>query len=280
MREYGIERAVRDARLGAPVTAPLRWFFRVAAVLAVIAGVELFIGAADTDRFFSWTIDPPLTAAFLGAAYWAAAVLLGWAAAQRDWAFARTAIPPVLTIAVLLLVATLAHLDKFHFDAVFGWFWLVVYIVVSPLLIYLLWRQPGDESPPGPPIGALARAVLALQALVMVGLGAALVIAPTDVASAWPWPLTPLTGRAIGAFLCGFGVAAAFALRENDLARLRGSAMSYAALGALEVLALALHWDDADVGSAAGVAYCVGVASVLAVGLYGATASSASSASR
>jgi hypothetical protein len=271
-------RASREDRY--PVIAPLRWFFAVAAGLAVIAGVLLFVGASETDRFFSWTIEPPLTAAFLGAAYWAAAVLLGWAGAQRGWAHARTAIPPVLTIAVLLLVATLAHLDKFDFETVFGWFWLAVYIAVTPLLVYLLWRQPGDETPPASPIGALPRAALALQALVMVGMGAALMIAPTDVASLWPWPLTPLTGRAVGAFLCGFSVAATFALRENDLGRLRGSAIAYAALGALEALALALHWDDADVGSAAGVAYCVGVASVLVVGVYGVTASSASSTSR
>jgi hypothetical protein len=31
----------------------LRWFFGVSAILAAIAGVELFVGASDTDRFFS-----------------------------------------------------------------------------------------------------------------------------------------------------------------------------------------------------------------------------------
>jgi hypothetical protein len=264
-----------------PVIAPLRWFFRVAAVLAVIAGIELFVGAAHTDRFFSWTIEPPLTAAFMGAAYWAAAVLLGWAAVQRGWSYARTAIPPVLTIAVLLLVATLAHLDKFHFDAVFGWFWLTVYVLVTPLLVWWLWLQPGAAAtPPVRPPAPAVRAVLALQAVVLIGMGAALMIAPTDVAAAWPWPLTPLTGRAVGAFLCGFGVAAAFALRENDLVRMRGSAMAYATLGALQALALVIHGGDADMASAAGIAYSVVLASVLAIGVYGVTASSASSTSR
>ena len=62
----------------------LHWFFVIAAILAAIAGGLLFIGADDTDRFFSWTIDPPLTAAFLGAAYWAALVLLAWAAGRTN----------------------------------------------------------------------------------------------------------------------------------------------------------------------------------------------------
>ena len=110
-----------------PVDRGLRLFFAIAAILALIAGILLFIGAAETDRFFSWTIEPPLTAAFLGAAYWAAFLLLGWAARQQEWAMARTAVPPVFVIAVLLLVATLVHLDRFDLDSVFGWFWLIVY---------------------------------------------------------------------------------------------------------------------------------------------------------
>jgi len=73
------------------MTDPIRRFYAVAAGLAAIAGFLLFPLAGETDRFFSWTIEPPVTAAFLGAAYWAALVLLAWAARQRTWALARTA---------------------------------------------------------------------------------------------------------------------------------------------------------------------------------------------
>ena len=84
----------------------LRWFFVVAAALAFVAGILLFVLATETDRFFSWTIEPPLTAAFLGAAYWAACVLLAWAARESTWERARAVLPPVFIIAVLLLAAT------------------------------------------------------------------------------------------------------------------------------------------------------------------------------
>src|SRR6185295_9898805 len=97
-----------------PLAPELRLVLQVFAALAFIAGFLLFVGSDRTDDFFSWTIKPALTAAFLGAAYWAAFVLLGWSSRQRFWAQARPAIPPVLTIAVLLLVATLIHLDRFH----------------------------------------------------------------------------------------------------------------------------------------------------------------------
>jgi uncharacterized integral membrane protein len=256
--------------------AGLRWFFIVSAVLALIAGVMLFIGAAETDRFFAWTIEPPLTAAFMGAAFWAALVLLAWAANQREWVRSRTALPAVFLIAVLLLVATLIHLDKFDFDSLFGWFWLTVYVIVVPLLAVLIWRQirrAGDVPRSERPLPAWLRLALSLQAGAMLGIGAALFAFGTDAASLWPWELTPLTARAIGAFLCGFGIAAAFAVREDDLDRLRGSALSYAALGALELLAVAIHSEDlsgSDLEQGLYIGFC---ASVLAIGAYGVWAS-------
>jgi hypothetical protein len=256
--------------------AGLRWFFIVSAVLALIAGVMLFIGAAETDRFFAWTIEPPLTAAFLGGAYWAALVLLAWAANQREWARSRTALPAVIVIAVLLLTATLIHLDKFDLDSLFGWFWLTVYVIVVPLLAVLMWQQirrSGEVARADRPLPTWLRVALSLQAGAMLGIGAALFVFGTDAASLWPWELTPLTARAIGAFLCGFGIAAAFAVREDDLDRLRGSALSYAALGVLELLAVAIHSGDlsgTDLEQGLYIGFC---ASVLAIGGYGIWAS-------
>jgi hypothetical protein len=103
----------------------------------------------------------------------------------------------------------------------------------------------------------------------MLGVGAALFIAPVDASTLWPWPLTPLTGRAVGAFLCGFAVAAAFAARENDLDRLRGSAYSYATLGALELLAVAVHSGDLSGTTLECSVYVGFCATVAAMGLYG-----------
>ena len=255
-----------------PTSAGLRWFFGVSAVLAAVAGFQLFVGASDTDRFFSWTIEPPLTAAFLGAAYWAAMVLLAWAAAQRSWARARTALPAVFTIAVLLLIATAIHLDRFH-DDLFGRFWEAVYVIVVPLLAYLTWSQVRHSGPvghPDRPLPSWLRAVLCVQALVMLALGAALFAAPIGASSLWPWALTPLTGRAVGAFLIGFGAAAAFAVAENEIGRLHGAALAYATLGALELAAAAVHGGDFTAPALGVALYLAFCASVLAVGLYGA----------
>src|SRR5438046_10074004 len=123
------------------MTAELRATLWLFAALAFVAGLLLFVLGEHTNRFFSWTIKPPLSAAFLGASYWAALVLIAWSARRGSWADARAAMSPVLSIATLLLVATLIHIDRFHLHSLFGWFWVIVYALVPPALVFLLWRQ-------------------------------------------------------------------------------------------------------------------------------------------
>ena len=254
-----------------PLTPELRALLAAFAGLALIAGFLLFPLAEETDRFFSWTIQPPLTAAFLGAAYWAAFVLIAWSATRATWEEAVPALVPVTAIAVLLLTATLIHLDKFDLDSLFGWFWLVVYCTVPLALAYLIWRQlqvPREPGGPGAtPIPELLRAALGIQAIVMGVIGIVLWVSPSSADTIWPWVLTPLTARAVGSFLIGFAAAAAFAALDNRVERLRGAAYAYATLGALELLAAAVfgeHFDDGE--SALWVAFA---ATVLAVGLAG-----------
>jgi hypothetical protein len=261
----------------------LRWFFVVAAVLAFIAGILLFVLATETDRFFSWTIEPPLTAAFLGAAYWAACVLLAWGARQESWAaVAQTVLPPVFVIAALLLIATVVHLDKFDFDSVFGWFWLVVYVLVVPLLVYYVvehFRREKLEVGGGPPIPTPLRGALITQAAAMLAVGLALSSFPGRTDGLWPWELTPLTKEVIAAFLLGFGLGALGAWRENDLDRLQGAALAYATLGALELAAFAIHSGDVTASGLGTAVYLGFWAIVLATGAYGLIARSAAARS-
>ena len=78
----------------------------------------------------------------------------------------------------------------------------------------------------------------------MLALGVYLFVAPAERRRLWPWDLTPLTARAIGAFVTGFGVSALHAVVANDLRSFEGAALAYAALGVFELFALALHTSD------------------------------------
>jgi hypothetical protein len=267
-----------------PLTFPLKLLFAGFAALALTAGALLFIGSEHTDRWFSWDIKPPLTAAFLGAAYWAAFVLLAWTARRRWWEDAQATVVPVLLIAVLLLVATLVHLDKFDLDSLAGWFWLIAYICVPPLMGLLIWQQLSVEPQarePDPGAGAVAppwlRILLGLEGVVMLCAGAALYVAPVGANELWPWVVTPLTARAMAAFVIGFGAAATWAALHPRLRGLEGSAYAYATLGALELVALARYRDTLEASSAGETAFIVFAVLVLLTGLAGVLYSSRAS---
>lgn len=255
-----------------PLTVGMRRMLLAASALVFIVGIQLFVLTEQTDRYFAWTIAPPLTAAFLGAAYWASCLLEFLAARERTWAHARVAVPAVLVFTTLTLVATLLHLDRFHLDSVFGWVWVAVYAVVPPLMLALLVQQlraPGRDPARAAPLAPWLRLALGLQAALLLPFGAALFVAPLAAAPLWPWMLTPLTGRAVGAWLLGLGVAAAHMARENDLRRDRVALAAYALLGVLELLALARYAGALDWAAPRAWVYLLFLVSVLAVGLAG-----------
>ncbi len=260
----------------------LRLILFVFAALALIAGALLFIGATRTEDYWSWTINPPLTAATLGAFYWAAFVLIISAARSATWAEARPAVVPVAVIAVLLLAITLIHLDRFDLESLFGVFWLVAYIVVPPLLVWSLvdqLRQPGDDPRGGRKLPGALRWALAIEGVAMVGVGALMLVAPGAADDLWPWALSPLTSRAIGSFLAGIGLAALVAVGDDDPFRFRGAAFAYLALGLLELLAVLLHETDLGGDDLATAVYVGFWALVTATGAYGSSVARASSGS-
>jgi hypothetical protein len=250
--------------------AAWRLAFRVSALLALIAGLLLFVGATRTDDYFSWSIDPPQTASFLGGAYWSAGVLFAWASMQRNWERMRIAAFPELAVAILLLLATQLHLDKFHSD-LFGYFWVAAYAVAVPALIYLVAATLGSDANRGEPrlpMPGPLRLALVLQGAAFAVYGAGLFVWPSGFDGAWPWALTPLTAQAIGAFLLGFAIAAAIAVRSDCLRRFRGAALTYAVLGALQLLGAGLHSSDFRDGISIPL-FAAFFATVLAVGLAG-----------
>ncbi|HWQ11314.1 MAG TPA: hypothetical protein VNL77_00865 [Roseiflexaceae bacterium] len=238
-----------------PTIPAMRLMLYAAAALVFVSGVQLFVLADRTADFFAWTIRPPLTAAFLGAAYWAACAAELIAARQRRWADARIAVPAVLVFTAATLVVTLLHLDRFHLGREeplargAAWAWLVVYAAVPLLLGALLLvqlRAPGAEPQRSAPLPLWVRANLALHAALMLPLGLALLAAPQATIGLWPWQLTPLTGRAIGAWSLGLGFAALHALMEGDWRRLRPATPLYVLFGLLGLLALARYPAEVD----------------------------------
>jgi hypothetical protein len=261
-----------------PARWQMKWWFLIDTLLVFISGVQLYVLTAHTDRFFAWTIGSKLTAAFLGAAYWASVPLVFYASRQKVWARARMAVPGVLVFTSLTTVATLLHLDKFnqaspHLSArLVTWVWLLVYISVPIWLVIMgivQARMAGSDPPRDAPLPGWLRLVLAGQAVLLAATGLVLFVAPT--VAWWPWTLTPLTGRAVGAWLLGIAVIAGQAAWENSWERVWGAMVGFMLLGVLQLGALARYGDEVRWGAAA-VLYVAVLVIVLAIGIYGSLA--------
>jgi hypothetical protein len=203
--------------------------------LLFIAGVQLFVLSEQTETYFAWTFASPLSAAFLGAGYWAAMLHTYSGARAKSWATIRTSLPAALTATTLLTVTTFLHLDKFHFGSPLfitrfvTWVWIVVYVTV-PFILLASWviqsRLPGANVKGRHPLRAWMRGGYALLAVFALLCGLGLFIAPAAMSSSWPWEITPLAGRAISSWLSAFGIACATLTLENDIKHGAGTASS------------------------------------------------------
>ncbi len=251
------------------------WF---ATAQVLVVAVALFFASGNTDDVFAWTIEPTLTAAFLGAAYWGAFGLLGLAALERDWANARISVPSILTFTPLMFLATLIHVDKFHLDTggavarAAGWGWVVLYalvVVVMPAGVLLQLRDRSADPPGASPLPRWFRILIAVEAAGLLVLGIALWIAQGDASDVWPWALTDLTARAVGSWCLGVGVGAFAIAIDGDRRRTRIALITFAALGLLELVALARYPDTPDWDAGAWL-YVAALIVIAATGIYGA----------
>ena len=259
-------------------TALMRWTLLITSALPFLAGLSLFVGTNMTDEWSAWTIDSAITAAAIGGAYWGAFFIKFMSGLERIWARARVAVSAGLTFTVFNFIATVIHSDKFHTDSdrlttqIVTYLWLVPYfagISLGVAIIVHQLRAPGVDPPRVAPLPGWLKGVLGIQAAVMAGVGAALFIAPADTAdNLWPWELTPLTARVVAAWLLALAVGAFHVVLENDWARSRPAAVTFALIAVLEFVVLARYSDAVDWGSAGPWIYFGFLLSMLEVGLY------------
>lgn len=182
----------------------------------LVAFVILYGFPGETARLWSWTIQAHMTSmllasAYLGGCYFFLRVLL----VEQRWAAVRMGFVSVALFATLLGVATVIHWDKFAHGKLAFWLWAGLYFT-APLLVVAAWlanqRYAAPQSPDAPRLARGARAAVAGMGALAVVTGLALFLAPTRAVTVWPWPLTPLTARVVGATFClgaaGLGVLA------------------------------------------------------------------------
>jgi hypothetical protein len=188
------------------VLATTRALAAFIAPFLLVAFVLLYGFPGDTARLWAWPIQSQMTSmllasAYLGGCYFFLRVLL----IERRWAAVRAGFVSVALFATLLGVATVLHWDKFAHGKPAFWLWAGLYFT-APFLVVAAWlanqRYAGRQAPDQPRLGRVTRRFVADVGGLAVITGLAMFIAPARVIAVWPWPLTPLTCRGVGATFC------------------------------------------------------------------------------
>jgi hypothetical protein len=183
-----------------------------------VAFVLLYGFPGETARLWAWPIQSHMTSmllasAYLGGCYFFVRVLF----VERRWAAVRAGFVSVALFATLLGVATVLHWDKFTHDKVAFWLWAGLYFT-APFLVLWAWvanqRYAGRPDAETPRLGRGPRAVLVGVGGLAVLTGVTMFVAPKWAVSVWPWPLTPLTSRVVGATFC-LGAASLVVLADD-----------------------------------------------------------------
>ena len=194
--------------------------------------IELTFLTERTDKFFSWTIGSPLTAAVFGSFYFAASMITASAALNwKTWVRARPAVPGTFALVLLIELATLYNFEPFrlHLHAPDGitnfefFLWIGAY-TIEPigLTIGMLMqrRMPGVDPPTVERLPAWWRNCAWVGGVGAIVVGALLFLLPLVAVDIWSWPLTRLV-----------------------------PALGFAALGPLQLIAILRFTDEIDFGN-------------------------------
>src|SRR4051794_21331759 len=169
------------------------------------AWVILYLFPGRTQQLFAWTIHPTMTPMVLASAYLGGFYFFLQVRHEQRWAAVRVGFAPVALFASLLGVATVLHWDRFNHHHPAFWVWTFLYftapfLVLAALVANERFAMAGrPEEPTLPPAARwMAGAVGLLAGLT----GVVMFVAPELVIPIWPWQLTPLTCRVVGAVFC------------------------------------------------------------------------------
>jgi hypothetical protein len=179
----------------------------------LVAFVLLYFFPGDTKQLFAWTIRPTMTPMVLASAYLGGAYFFLRVPQAPRWNALKTGFLSVTLFATLLGIATIIHWDKFNHGHVAFWLWAGLYFT-APFLVFGAWlanrRFAAPASADEPRLGSVGRWVVGLIGLLALIQGIVMFVVPAQFIPIWPWTLTPLTCRVMGAIFClgsaGIGV--------------------------------------------------------------------------
>lgn len=236
-------------------------------VILLVAWIVLFLLPGQTDRRFAWTIAPTMTAMLMGAGYGSALFFFVRVLTGRRWHRVGLGFLPTTVFTWMMLGATLLHWDRFrHGSLPFAlWFWIYL---LTPFVVPGLWllnrrHDPGTPESGDVPYPGWVRAAMVGAGGLLLGIAAWMYLAPASAIDVWPWPLTPLTARAVAAFVALPGVAWLAIVWDGRWSAARTMLATVAVGLVLLLIAVARAWDEFDHANALSYVYVAGLAGTL-----------------
>lgn len=225
-----------------------RWLGAFIIPFLITASVILFVWPDQSGRLFAWPIKPTMTAMMLAAAYMGGIYFFTRVVWAQRWHTIKAGFLPVTTFAGLLGIATLLHWDRFTHNHISFFAWAGLYFT-TPFLVLAVWLRNKQTDPylsekSDLVIPNLARWAMAALGFITALIGLLLFLRPDLMIAVWPWSLTPLTARVIGAMFALPGVVGmqVAADRRWSAARIILEAQAFSIL--MILIASARAWHD------------------------------------
>jgi hypothetical protein len=214
----------------------------------IAAWFVLYLLPDHSGELFAWPVKPPLTAMMLGAAYLGGVYFFARVALARQWHTIKVGFLPVTLFATLLGIATFLHWDRFTHEHISFFTWTVLYFT-TPFLVFGTWlfnrrTDPRLLDSSDVALPNWVRGLLGVAGAITLTISLLLFLQPQLMIGVWPWTLTPLTARVMGALfalpgLVGLGIATD---RRWSAARIILQAQAFSI--ALILIATASAWND------------------------------------
>jgi len=189
-----------------------RWVAALVIPFLLVAFGILYIFPLETERLFAWKIQPSMSAMMLGAAYAGGIYFFTGVLRSKQWHRIKVGILPVTTFASLLGVATILHWDRFTHGHISFVAWAGLYFT-TPFIVMTVWfrnraQDAGQVDSQDAAIPSWIRWCVGAIGAVTLVISLFLFLKPTLMIGVWPWTLTPLTARVMGAMFSLPGIVA------------------------------------------------------------------------
>lgn len=236
-------------------------------VILLVAWVVLFLLPGQTDHRFAWTIQPTMTAMLMGAGYGSALYFFVRVLTEHRWHRVGLGFLPTTLFTWMMLGATFLHWDRFRHGSLPFALWLWIYLL-TPVLVPGLWLLNRRHDPRVPELGDASFPTWIRMAMVaagasMLAIAGWMYVVPASAVAVWPWLLTPLTARAVAAFVALPGVAWLVIVWDGRWSAARTMLATVAIGLALLLVGVVRAWDQFDHTNVLSYVYVAGLAGTL-----------------